>query len=368
MAWYNTSWDKRKKYSINNTFIDNTITDFVVWVDLNDDSDINTHAKSDFSDVRVTTSDETTECAIYVTDAGVLFTKIPSVSSTTNTDFYIYYDNSGASAYAASATYGQYNVHTNIDFWKTFHETPASTTDNEASTTYSNNSVNNLSSALTTGGPVVKYWDFSNANTGTSAQQIDLGVNGPNLTTGPAFTISTWISIKPSVSAMQTVLADYNGGTSSSNFTMGFHGLFDQLRMNSWNPSYNDRRSTTALSGVADDTWIHLAITNNASDNWTWYYNGVADGTGTASYTPFAHTAGSVMIGATDSTAGSGNNSLVLRGGMTDLRISETTAYPAAWFKAEYSNSQEPTFFTISAQELQGGGSTPDKKRSMMIN
>lgn len=118
MAWFNSSWTYRKLVTINSSQITGNLTDFTAYLDLSLlGSDFFTNVKTDGSDIIMTTSDGTTQVAVHVVDidtigqTGRVNFKAPSVSSGTDTDFYIYYGNSGAVLPAPSGTYGQYNVY-----------------------------------------------------------------------------------------------------------------------------------------------------------------------------------------------------------------------------------------------------------------
>ena len=118
MAWYNASWTYRKKITIASSQVPSTQSNFPIYVDLSDlGSDFFTNVKTDGSDIRVTTSDETTEVPIDVISidtsgqTGRLQFKATSLSSSTDTEFYIYYGNSSATAYSDSDTNGKDNVY-----------------------------------------------------------------------------------------------------------------------------------------------------------------------------------------------------------------------------------------------------------------
>jgi hypothetical protein len=120
MAWYNPSWPYRVKITALATKVDADLADYPVYVDLHDlpagfHANVN---QTDARDIRVTTSNGTTEVPrevvfyIAASDTGELHFK-GDVDGDTDTDFYIYYGNSGASEPAADATYGKNNVWTN---------------------------------------------------------------------------------------------------------------------------------------------------------------------------------------------------------------------------------------------------------------
>ena len=120
MSWYNSSWKYRVKITIDHSKVGSDLTDFPVYVDLSTlPSGFHTNVKSDGGDIRVTRSDGTTECPREIVfydaanDKGELHFKANSLSSTSDTDFYIYYGNASASDYATDATYGARKVWTN---------------------------------------------------------------------------------------------------------------------------------------------------------------------------------------------------------------------------------------------------------------
>ena len=101
---YNSSWLYRKKITIDHTKVASDEANFPVLINLTTDSDLASHAKSDGGDILFTSSDRITKLAHeiekYDNTSGQLVAdvKVPSVSSTTDTDIYLYYGNSGASS------------------------------------------------------------------------------------------------------------------------------------------------------------------------------------------------------------------------------------------------------------------------------
>jgi hypothetical protein len=116
--WYHEDWSYRVKITVDATKVAANVTDFPVYVDLSNlpsgfHSNVN---QTDARDIRVTTADAETEVPREVvfydaaTDTGELHFKAPSLSSSTDTDFYIYYGNTSASDYGVTDTYGRNNV------------------------------------------------------------------------------------------------------------------------------------------------------------------------------------------------------------------------------------------------------------------
>jgi hypothetical protein len=114
MAWYNANWDYRVKITVQSSKVAATLTDFPVYVDLSDlPAGFFTNVDSAGDDIRVTQSDGTTECAFELVSintgasTGGVWFMANSLNAASNTDFYIYYGNAAASAYAAGAAYGR---------------------------------------------------------------------------------------------------------------------------------------------------------------------------------------------------------------------------------------------------------------------
>ena len=103
-------WSKRQKLTIDHTQVDDELTDFPVKVIVSSDNPLFDTAKSDGSDVRFTAADGETllkfEREVHDTTEkiAVYHVKIPSVSSTSDTDFYLYYGNASASDASSPAS------------------------------------------------------------------------------------------------------------------------------------------------------------------------------------------------------------------------------------------------------------------------
>ncbi|MFA6897026.1 MAG: DUF2341 domain-containing protein [Patescibacteria group bacterium] len=100
--WYNSSWEYRKKFTIDHTKVGASLTDFTALINLSSDADLASKAQDDGNDILFTSSDGTTklshEIEKYTKTTGglVAWVKIPNLSSSTNTDIYMYYGNAEA--------------------------------------------------------------------------------------------------------------------------------------------------------------------------------------------------------------------------------------------------------------------------------
>jgi len=100
--WYDSDWLKAKQITIDSSQVDSTLTDFPLLVNITD-TDVSAVAQSDCDDILFTDSTNATKyaheienCDLTANDWFTAWVKIPSVSSSADTDIFMYYDNSGA--------------------------------------------------------------------------------------------------------------------------------------------------------------------------------------------------------------------------------------------------------------------------------
>lgn len=119
-SWYNTSWRYRKRLTANFAKVGGSLTDFPAYVPLSIMGSVfHDHVKSDGGDIRITTSNGTTELPreiVFIdtsTDTGEMHFRADALSNTVHKVFFVYYGNASASEPAASASYGSQNVWSN---------------------------------------------------------------------------------------------------------------------------------------------------------------------------------------------------------------------------------------------------------------
>lgn len=133
MGWYNASWNKRIKIDGTNylrgdatSFINDMLT--LKFVNADSSGFWTGRTRGDGGDIRVTSDDGTTEIPVHVsyynlTDQVCIINFNPPGYTSRDTSYYIYYDNSGASEYATTATYGRNNVYSMYKaFWWLNHD------------------------------------------------------------------------------------------------------------------------------------------------------------------------------------------------------------------------------------------------------
>lgn len=103
MAFPN-GWEYRKAITIDSTSVSEDLTDYQVKVSLTSSNFDFTKANSDGSDIRFTSDDGTTLLSYWIENydssgqTATIWVKIPTISSSSDTIFYIYYGNSSATS------------------------------------------------------------------------------------------------------------------------------------------------------------------------------------------------------------------------------------------------------------------------------
>lgn len=113
VGWYDVAWGKRMVIKVASTSVEGVVSDFPVYINLSSlGSEFWSAVAVDGADIRMTSSDGRTELPVEVADinvgpeTGELYFLAPSLSPTSDTTFYLYFDNAAAIAPEAGSTYG----------------------------------------------------------------------------------------------------------------------------------------------------------------------------------------------------------------------------------------------------------------------
>jgi len=337
MAWYNASWGYRQKVTVDKTKIGGADqTNFPVYVDLaNMQSGFVGHVEADGKDLRVTTVDGTTECPLEVVSvsnggsAGELHFKAPSLGTAANTDFYVYYGNAGASAYAAGDTYGRNNVWSVFD--SVYHL-------NEAAGTIFTDSAG-LADALmqgdlpdtARGGKVGNGQDFDGTGDfGTTTSYLNFGSSD--------FTISGWVY--PDATDNIDIVSRW---TPNWDFRIGYSGYGENGKLCLF---YKVATAEQRKAGgtIVASAWQYISCLVR-SNNFYYFNSGTSYDLGAWNTTIDSGTAVGVQLG-------SFGGNIPWNGMMDEIRIKAGTGMTEAWLNAEYNNQNSPaTFYAVSAEE-----------------
>ncbi len=346
-TWYNGNWLYRKKFTVQHSKVNGDLSDFPVYLKLNDfgDSFFNT-VKNDGSDIVITSSDKITKLArelefINTTaNTGALWFKAGNLYNTSNTDFYMYYGFASAAETNSTSTWkSSYKVVSHL------HETPtASNTDTEFQDSTSNNndakSLGTMGSGDRIAGQIGNGTDLDGTD-----DYLDFG-NITSISKVNGFTLSAWI--KPS--GTSGYLPIFAKGTTSV-ISLMHDGT-------NW-------RGTSGSNG--SDTLYH---TKNLARNTNWIYSVMVfdydiSGGGNNRFKIYVN--GDLLTSMTYAKikkksggngaslfAGRQNSSIYpyySNGDLDELRVSNS-AHTAPWIKTEYLNQFSPsTFYTVGSQE-----------------
>lgn len=346
ISWYNPSWDYRVKVTVQASQVDADLNNFPIYVDLSDlPAGFHTNVnQTDARDIRVTKADGTTEVPREVvsydssTDTGEIHFK-GDVSSSTNTDFYIYYGNSGASDYATNATYGAENVW-DSNYKAVLHcsQDPSGSAPQIIDSTSNNNDFTSYGTMTT-----------SDLVTGKVGSGIDLdgsddylmisdnaGLSGiTNLTVQSWVKATTW-----STHSFTPIVV--KGIGAAGNREWGLYG-----NNSSQAGQFVARESTTTVSNIFGGsltTSFHQLTGTYDGSTLRIYVDGAQANSLSTSLVVDDRSA-NVKIGFSESAT------FRFSGIVDEVRISNTTR-SAGWISTEYNNQSSPsTFFSISAQE-----------------
>ena len=191
MAWYNASWSYRKKITIDNTKVSANETDFPVLISLATDADLAADAQADGDDILFTSTDGTTkldhEIELFVSATGQLiaWVEIPSLSSTADTDIYMYYGNAGAS--------NQQNITGtwNANYMGAWHmkDDPDNSTIQDSTSNNNDGTKRAAANPVEADGKIGKGQSF----TATNSDYISTGATGLGFDYTDSWTIEGWV-------------------------------------------------------------------------------------------------------------------------------------------------------------------------------
>lgn len=322
--WWNSSWDYRKEITIDNTKVDDDLTNFPMLISTSSDSDLSSHAQSDGDDIAFTNLNGDIqydhEIEKYTPSTGELiaWVEVPSVASSTDTTFYMYYGNTTCGSQEnATGVWGS-------DYLGVYHLTETPDVDAYAYDSTGGNdgtfSADMTSTDQVTTGPIAGSLEFDGAN-----DYIDITV-----TTGATLTISSWATLTAGATNDMLWCLN-NAGTGGPD--LFFASNVGNIALNTWN-------SFTNLFCNAPGSGWHFYTTIIQSGNTKLYIDDTL--CGTANYTNPTKT----------SFAISSSNAYDWTGGIDETRL-YNGALTESWIKAEYNNQNSPsTFYTLGSEEL----------------
>jgi len=327
-----SGYSYRKKITIDETKIDENLTDFPVLVKLDSTNFNFSHARSDGYDIRFTSSDGTTllkyerERHNAASQVAEYWVKIPNISASTNTEFYIYYGKSDASDGADPTNVWDSNFKLALHLKETSGTHYDSTSNANNGTPY--NGVVQGTTAKIDGGD---SFDGSDDYVITS-QTIPITGN-------QARTLEFWVKVN-SIPVHPYVIGWGNTSVNNEFAIVIYAPTAGSGTWNLW--GYGGGCDWNTGVAVQTGVWQHHVITyDGAVANW--YINGNSIGSFTHTYNTLSDY---LTVGKLEESGQSYFNGLI-----DEVRISNV-ARSAAWIKADY-NSQNNTLLTFSSEESQ---------------
>ena len=311
-----TGWTYRKKITIDELKVDADLVDFPVLVKLTSANFDFTKALSTGYDIRFTSSDGTTllkyerERHDSVNSLAEYWVKIPSVSGTVNTEFYIYYGNSGATDGADPTAVWD------ADYKGVWHKKDITTSTIADSTANANNGTKKVANEpIEADGKIGKAQNYDGYNDYVEIPHSD---EFPR----KDVTVEFWLYQKKyGIPASYITKRIING-----NGLMFFMHTGNKLYFD-WGDGTSNRRWDTEYIPPLNE-WVHLTITRDGKGRYL-YVNGDFHSSTTDPGGPIPETNTSKIMLMRDSTA----FQHYANGIIDEVRISKV-ARSAAWLKA----------------------------------
>ena len=342
--WYDSSWQYRRKITIDNTKVDASLTDFPVAIFLTSANFDFTKALPNGHDIRFTNLDGTVEYAYGrerhdATDLKAEYhVKVPSVSETVDTEFWMYYGNPDAPDGADPTNVWGANT---LAVWH-MPDAPGNTLKDS---TANDNTVNKRSATQPSEveGQIAKAqsfnadwaWDWSKPN-----------LDDINNSTG--FTISAWYKPDGSNPSFHYILIKNTAALTDIQY-----GMYIRT------PNAGGVMGA-AINGVTVDitgssrvwtngVWHHVVLTWDGS-TLRGYVNGSQVGSDTSHTTTMTPLGDKINLGRRSNSADGTLSSGAFGGTLDEIRL-EKTARSTAWIKAEY-NSGNGTLLSVGGEEV----------------
>jgi len=348
-GWYNSSWDYRKKVTINSDNVtgSSNLLFFPVLISVTD-ADLASDARNDGWDILFTASDETTklqhEIESFNGTTGNLkaWVEIPSLSPLTNTEIYMYYGNSGVTSSSENVT-GTWD---GADYKMVQHleESSGGADAIIDSTPYDNDGSDDNTLTYSATGQIDGAIGFNGSD---DYIQVD---DSASLSTTDNITVEAWV--KGSSQAYKVFAAHCDAGTNQLSWK--FYTAADtKMRIDiSDDGTYDSghRKRYDSSIDAFDNNWHYVAFTFGPTLNI--YIDGQKDTNPTKVYddaiTSLHNSTADVLIGA---FLNSGTPAQFFNGTIDEVRVS-ATARSADWIKTSFNNQNNPGDFLNFGPEI----------------
>jgi hypothetical protein len=336
--WYTLGWNYRKRIIVNHAQVQANLTAFPVLINLTSDSNLASHAQSNSNDILFTSSDGMTklshEIEEYTSTTGALvaWVKVSNLSSSVDTDLYMYYGNSTCDSQQDAISVWDSN------FKGVWHlkEDPSSTAPQMKDSTFNGNNGTSSGSMTTSDqvtGKIDGSLDFDGSN-----DEITCG-NTASLQITTEITIEAWAetsstgAVRGIVNKETTSYVGYQLRKHSDNY----------YRFATGNPGTSGQY-VASDSAYTDSNWHYIVGVRRSGTNYL-YIDGVQQ-TAMSTY--------GIIDSDADFDIGraySNYNGYWWTGIIDEVRVSNI-GRNASWIATCYNNQNSPsTFYSIGVQE-----------------
>ena len=335
--WYSEggTWNYRQKITIDSSKVPSDQSNFPVAIIIDSASNpIFGKARSDGYDILFTASDKLTkldhELVYYNDSTGSKYVechvRIPTLSSSSNTDIYMYYGNASADTDPSVVTTwnSSYKMVQHLDDKTTSTTDDSTTNNNDGNKASANNPVE-------TTGKIDKAQLFDGSN-----DDIRITYNS-SLDLSSAMTFEGWIKANNPGGAWQTIIAH---SPTAGQYNYWFYLEGNDLKLSIYSSTYP---TITANNVINDSNWHHVAFIATSGGTTKIYVDGseVASGTAGSSWW------GSAYITISDLRI---NRNIRFNGIIDECRLSDSVRN-ADWITTTYNNQSSPSTFLTFADE-----------------
>jgi len=346
-AWWDNSWNYKKKLTFDNSGQSENLTNFPVLVKLTAANFDFTKAQSNGEDIRFVDSDETTALKYEIekwdnsAQEAYIWVKVPQIDGSSSTDYiYMYYGNGSAS----DAQDAENVWDANFVMVQHFQET----TGNHLDSTSNNNDTDTVS--VTSQGTAAGKIGGADEFVRSSSDYVEV----PHSSTLDliTYTIEFWFKADTPSVAIQSLVARGEDWTNDiAQWVIELDDAQNPDKIQLWYEESNDAdHYYPTNTSISADTWYYFTVTRDESGNENIIYlQGEAENTNSDTTTP-GSVSTPVTIGARRNAPSTIQD--YFDGIIDEVRISNT-ARSADWIKASYL-SETDAFITFGEEETLG--------------
>ena len=324
-ATWLSGWSYRKLITIDHTKIDETLTDFPVLVKLTSSNFDFSKALSTGYDIRFTSDNGTTllkyerERHDQANSLAEYWVKVPSISNTSPTNFYLYYGKSDA-ADGADPT----NVW-DANYKGVWHKKDITTSTINDSTVNANNGTKRAANEpIEADGKIGKAQDYDGTD-----DYISLGSGSSLNITGTALTLETWVNLDVIEDEAIICKANSVGEAPYKQYTLEMGNSKLWLGAD-YDGTFAGNYDTTVIT----TGWKYVVVTYDGS-NVRFYIDGALSTSSSRTGNIGSHSTWKLLFSGVDYSKTYG-----IDGKMDETRISSITR-SAAWIKASYNSGND---------------------------